>query len=199
MFKRTLILTTALFGLFSFAPLPLTAQDEDTAVEESTKPSKKKKKAKKLPSPVVTAVKKVKKVKGRVNEKADYYIYLCSASWCGPCCREMPEIVETYKEIKKSGKVDIILFCHDKTQADAKAFVKKFDIKFMTVMSNDEDKVKKVPGFRAPGGIPHCIFVDRYGRHLTAGHPGNLISNWKALTIDKGEPEAPAEESTKEK
>ena len=74
MFKRTLILTTALFGLFSFAPLPLTAQDEDTAVEESTKPSKKKKKAKKLPSPVVTAVKKVKKVKGRVSQSSSMKI-----------------------------------------------------------------------------------------------------------------------------
>lgn len=192
MFKRTLILTTALFGLFSFAPLPLTAQDEDTAVEESTKPSKKKKKAKKLPSPVVTAVKKVKKVKGRVNEKADYYIYLCSASWCGPCCKEMPNIVDTYKDIKKSGKVDVVLFCQDRSMPDAKAFVKNFDIKFLTVFGGD-DKCAKVPGHAPSGSIPYSIVVDRYGRKITAGHPASIIPSWESHTIGKGEPEPPAD------
>ena len=192
MFKRTLILTTALFGLLSFAPLPLTAQDEDTAVEESTKPSKKKKKAKKLPSPVVTAVKKVKKVKGRVNEKADYYIYLCSASWCGPCCKEMPNIVDTYKDIKKSGKVDVVLFCQDRSMPDAKNFVKDFDIKFLTVFGED-DKCAKVPGHAPSGSIPYCIIVDRYGRKITAGHPASIIPSWESHTIGKGDPEPPAD------
>lgn len=142
---------------------------------------------------MVTAVKKVKKVKGRVNDKADYYIFLYSASWCGPCCQEMPEIVETYKDIKKSGKVDIILFCQDRSLGDAKAFVKRFDIKFLTIMGND-DKAPKVPGYSHSGSIPHCVFVDRYGRKITSGHPGNLMSSWESYTIEKGDPEPPAEE-----
>ena len=110
MFKRNFLLAAALLGLLAFAPLPIASQDDAGEMTESPA-RKKKKKAKKAASPVVTAVKKVKKVKGRVNEKADYFIYLFSASWCGPCCREMPEIVELYDDIKKSGKVDIILFC----------------------------------------------------------------------------------------
>lgn len=193
MFKRSFIFATALFGLLAFAPLPITAQDDATETTEKPSRKKKQKKEKKAASPVVTAVKKVKKVKGRVNEKADYYIYLYSASWCGPCCREMPEIVELYDDIKKTGKVDIILFCQDKTPAAAKAFVKRFDIKFLTVMGSD-DKVAKVPGHAPSGGIPHCIFVDRYGRTIRSGHPGNLMSLWESLTIEKGEPEPPTEE-----
>ncbi len=191
MFKRNFLLAAALLGLLAFAPLPIAAQDDAGEMTESPA-RKKKKKAKKVASPVVTAVKKVKKVKGRVNEKADYFIYLFSASWCGPCCREMPEIVELYDDIKKSGKVDIILFCQDKTPAAAKAFVKRFNIKFLTIMGNDE-KVRKVPGYAPVGGIPHCIFVDRYGRQIRAGHPGNLMSLWESLTIENGEPEAPAD------
>lgn len=191
MFKRSFLFTAALLGLLAFASLPITAQDDATEMTE--KPAKKKKKKeKKAVSPVVTAVKKVKKIKGRVNEKADYYIFLFSASWCSPCCREMPEIVELYDDIKKSGKVDIILFCQDKTPAAAKAFVKRFNIKFLTIMGSDE-KVRKVPGYAPTSGIPHCIFVDRYGRQIRAGHPGNLMSRWESLTIENGEPEVPAD------
>lgn len=183
----SLIRTVGIMALAALAPLSSNA--DDTAVSETRTA----KKARKTASPVVTAVKKVKKVKGRVNEKADYFIYLYSASWCGPCCKEMPEIVDLYKDIKKSGKVDIILFCQDKTPAAAKNFVKNFGIKFLTVMGND-DKAAKVPGHSAPGGIPHCIFVDRNGKQITSGHPGNILSEWKSFTIDNDAAGASSEE-----
>jgi thiol-disulfide isomerase/thioredoxin len=183
----SLIRTVGIMALATLAPL--SANADDTAVSET----KTAKKARKTASPVVTAVKKVKKVKGRVNDKADYFIYLYSASWCGPCCKEMPEIVELYKDIKKSGKVDIILFCQDKTPAAAKSFVNNFKIKFMTVMGSD-DKCAKVPGYSPVSGIPHCIVVDRYGRKITAGHPASLLPSWESLTIEKGEPELPESE-----
>lgn len=169
------------------------AAEEDEDDSKSSKKSKKAKKAKQPASPIIPAVKRVKKVKGNVNAKADYYIYLFSASWCGPCCKEMPNIVNTYKDMKKSGKVDIILFCQDKDMSGAKDFVKKFRIPFMTIMGNDS-KVSQVPGYSPTSGIPHCIIVDRYGRVITQGHPGNLLRSWEALTIDKGEPEPPAED-----
>ena len=185
------IRTVSIMALAALAPL--SAYGNNTEATESKTTRKAKKDTKKAVNPVVTAVKKVKKVKGRVNDKADYFIYLYSASWCGPCCKEMPEIVELYKDMKKSGKVDIILFCQDDTLPAAKNFVKRFGIKFLTVMGND-DKVSKVPGHAAPSGIPHCIFVDSAGRRITSGHPGNILSNWKSLTIESED----SEESTEE-
>jgi hypothetical protein len=179
MFKRTILLTATLLSALAWSAMPAMAQD-DTAPAAKQKKAKPEKKA---ASPVVTAVKKVSKVKGRVNEKADYFIFLYSASWCGPCCKEMPEIVKTYKDIKKSGKVDIILFCQDRTEADAKSFVNRFRIKFLTVMGNDK-KCAQVPGHASPGGIPHCNIVDRNGRTIIAGHPGNVLEHWKEYTID---------------
>lgn len=181
MLKHLLILTTALTAFTSLAPLY--AQDEEA-------PVKKEKAAKRAISPVVTAVKKVKKVRGKLNDKADYYIYLYSASWCGPCCREMPEIVELHKEVQKTGKVDFILFSQDRTPKAAAGFVKRFKIKFLTVMGDDKD-ASKVPGMVSPNGIPHCAIVDRYGRKITHGHPAIVLPEWKSLTIDKGEPEPP--------
>lgn len=188
MFKRTFIFAAALFATLACSQLPVMAQDDtETAPEAPVK--KNKKKAKKEPSPIIPALKKVKKVKGRVNDKADYFIFLYSASWCGPCCKEMPNIVETYKDIKKSGKVDIVLFCQDRTPDAAKSFVNNFRIKFLTLMGND-DKCAKVPGHAPSGGIPHCNIVDRNGRTIIAGHPGNVLEHWKSYTIEKDSPES---------
>ena len=167
--------------------------DDEDSDSVSRKKLKKEKKAKQAPSPVVPAIKKMKRIKGNANAKADYYIYLFSASWCGPCCQEMPNIVKIYKDMKKSGKVDIILFCQDKTPDKAKDFIKQFRIPFMTVMGSDP-KASAVPGYSPVSGIPHCIVVDRYGRVITNGHPGNLLHAWESLTIDKGVPEPPTED-----
>ena len=146
--------------------------------------AEKKHTGKKAISPVVAAVKKINKVKGQLNENADYFIFLYSASWCASCCQEMPEIVETYKDIKLSGKVDIILFCLNRTAADAKSFVNRFGIKFLTVMGNDL-KCTQVPGYAFSSGIPYCKIVDSTGRNITAGSPRNVLSHWKEYTIDQ--------------
>lgn len=183
----------SVFSICAFltaAPI-CSAQDETVEDTPAEKPAKKKQKQ--PASPVVKAVKKMKKVKGRLNAKADYYIYLFSASWCGPCCKEMPEIVEQYKDMKKDGRVEIILMGKDETPDGVKAFMKQFDIKFYGVMASDKN-AKKVPGFSDPSGIPNCIVVDRYGRVITSGHPAGIIPNWQTVTVDKGVPEAPEEE-----
>lgn len=174
---RSFVYTASVMVLAALAPLSANGEFEADSAPRT------KKAVKAGPSPVIAAMKKVKKIKNRVNEKADYFVFLYSASWCGPCCKEMPEIVKLYKEMKRSGKVDIILFSHDKTPKEAADFVKRFKIRFLTVMSSDKN-APKVPGFSAPGGIPHCCIVDRNGKVITQGHPQNVLENWKDVTIN---------------
>lgn len=132
---------------------------------------------------VAAALKKLKPFNAKPSAKADYYIYLQSASWCGPCNNEMPSVVNAYKDMKKSGRVEIILVSHDKTEGDAKGFLKQYKAKFPAVMVQDS-KIDTLPGFTKPNGIPNAIFVDSTGKVIMQGH-GSLIQSWKQYTIDK--------------
>lgn len=171
-------------GLVILASQSSPAQEEEIATPEETpaKVVKKDKKAKKKAkaSRVATALKKVKTFNGKPNDKALVYLYLQSASWCPPCNREMPTIVETYKKMKKDGRVEIILLGHDKTDDAAKAFLKQYKAKFPGTMATSKH-VSELPGFSEASGIPFAIFVDADGNVLSSGHPGSILSSWETL------------------
>lgn len=108
---------------------------------------------------------------------ARFYIYLCSASWCGPCRAAMPGIVKAYADIKNAGG-ELILLCYDSTERAGKAYIRKYGMKFPAVMTNWNDAGKlNLPGFSAPRGIPHAIFVKPDGSVIHKGH-GSDVSQW---------------------
>lgn len=108
---------------------------------------------------------------------ARFYIYLCSASWCGPCRAAMPGIVKAYADIKKAGG-ELLLLCYDSTERAGKAYVKKYGMTFPAVMTNWNDAGKlNLPGFSSPRGIPHAIFVKPDGSVIHKGH-GSDVSQW---------------------
>lgn len=202
--KHALALVLGLVVMVSYcAP----AQEDDSPASEETpskvaKKDKNSKKKSKL-SPVAKALKKVKTFNGKPNDKALVYLYLQSASWCGPCNREMPTIVDTYKKMKKDGRVEIVLLGHDQSDDAAKAFLKQYKAKFPGTLATNKH-VEDLPGFSQASGIPFGIFVDADGKVLASGHPGSILSSWKGLA-DKVEAscasaseEADKEEETEE-
>lgn len=168
---------------------------EDMAVTPS-QAVKKDKKAKKKGKAgrVAAALKKIKTFNGKPNDKALVYLFLQSASWCPPCNREMPTVVDTYKKMKKDGRVEIILLGHDETADAAKGFLKQYKAKFPGAMATGKN-VDKLPGFSKASGIPHATFVDADGNVLGSGHPSSILSSWKDLA-DKAEEAAAASEDT---
>ncbi len=132
---------------------------------------------------VARSAAKVKWALGRPSKKAEYYIYLQSASWCGPCRAEMPQIAEEYKAMKKDGRVELLLISFDQTEDDAEKFLKENKAKFPMTLKTAKG-VESLAGFSMAQGIPQAIIVDASGRVITQGH-GSLIRNWRQYTIDK--------------
>lgn len=133
--------------------------------------------------PVAAALKAIEAPTfGTFDTKADYFIYLFSASWCGPCKAIMPDIAGThYPEMKKTRKpkVEIILLGMDQTPEGVGQYRDHYNAKFFAAHHKDP-MVKKLPGYNNPNGIPHCIFVDKNGKVIHSGH-GSAIANWKNI------------------
>lgn len=182
--KAIKLLTLAL-GLCVMSSYVAPAQDvaadsveQSDAPAKSKKKSKKKKKAKAKPGAVAKALKKVKRATGKVNQNALVYVYLQSASWCGPCKAAMPQVVELYKEMRKDGRAEIVVVGWDQTPEGVKAYVDGYKAK-MPAVHKDAKNVSKLPGYTEAGGIPTAIMVDADGKVLHQGSPA-IIAQWKA-------------------
>lgn len=119
---------------------------------------------------VAEALREVEFISGRPRTNARYYIFLHSASWCGPCRALMPQIVAEYRKLRNK-KVEIILVSGDRTVEDAKAYVRDHEVRFPAAMPA---AVANVPGYQPPGAYPSAVIVDNTGRVIQQGH-GRIV------------------------
>ncbi len=123
---------------------------------------------------------------GKPSKKAKYYIYLQSASWCGPCRAEMPDIAKEYKAMKRDGRVELVLLSGDRNLKAAKAFLKDNKAKFPGTMGS-EAAVRALPGVnKLPNYFPAAAIVKADGTVIAANH-GSIVAKWREYTIDAEE------------
>ena len=111
------------------------------------------------------------------NYKKDAKVYLClfSASWCGPCRREMPRIAKTYAEtLKDDPDIELIHFSCDQNDEKALAWAKEHDVKFPVVKPNGGN-----PLDLHSRGIPHLFIVKADGTLVEEGHPMRIFNEEK--------------------
>lgn len=211
---RTFRILTLALGLVVSASFTASAQgfgistgDAGTGIsmdggEKKTKKKKKSKKSadkKSSASTVGKAVGKLKTFNGKPSKKALVYVYLQSASWCGPCNKEMPEVAEIYKEMKKDGRAELVLLGHDQTEDGAKKFLKQYKAKFPGILVGGKN-VDKLPGFQMAQGIPNATMVDAEGNVLANGYPSSVLAQWKQAVenLDSAASEEDVEETSSE-
>ncbi len=91
------------------------------------------------------------------------------ATWCGPCKKSTPHLVETYKKHAKDGLV--ILGIHVQNGADKKdlvdAFIKEYKMEYMIGL----DKTGQTANAYGVKGIPHAVVLDPKGICVWEGNP----------------------------
>ena len=141
-------------------------------------------------SAVAQALSKFKPVSGKPNLKADYYVYLYSASWCMYCKMCMPDAVSAYKKMRRSRKVELILIGGDKSRKEAAAYLKSSKGKMPCIFFDDlkATKFQGLPGCGMPG-FPAVSVADKDGNVITtavgAEQVKKVLTDWKTFTIDR--------------
>ena len=178
--KQLFLAITLILGLCTWCLPTANAQDRKARITKTQKANKDKKAPKRKNMSGLSPVAKALAEAGYFTDtearpKAKTYIFICSASWCGPCRALMPRIVEEYeKNIKKDKTVSLVLLCSDSTEEDAQKYIGHNDTDLPGVMH------KKVKLENAPGipGIPWCFFMTAKGELISSG-AGDRVLNWK--------------------
>ena len=113
------------------------------------------------------------------KKNAKFYLCLFSASWCGPCRREMPRIAKTYADTLKADlDIELIHFSCDRDDAKAMAWAKEHDVKFPVVKPKGGNPLNL-----HARGIPHLFIVKADGTVLEEGHPASLFKEEKLRAL----------------
>ncbi len=112
------------------------------------------------------------------STEAKYYMYLASASWCGPCRMVTPKLVQEYPNMMANKEVEVILLSCDRTPEIALKYLEHYKAPFAAVMYGSE-AAKALPGCPQDiHGIPHIVVVDANGKMVYRGH-GLQFASWK--------------------
>jgi len=83
-------------------------------------------------------------------------------TWCGPCRREIPELVRLYDEYKDKG-VEIISIALRDTPNQVRAYSQQNNMGWVMLMGGDQ---QMLVDYRFGGGVPTTIFLDRTGTEV---------------------------------
>ncbi|HWR82535.1 MAG TPA: TlpA disulfide reductase family protein [Candidatus Deferrimicrobium sp.] len=82
-------------------------------------------------------------------------------TWCGPCRREVPDLVRLYSEYSPRGIEMLGLAVNDHPDKVAQ-FIRQFGMDWVMLMASREITIK----YGIFSGIPQTIFIDRNGQEV---------------------------------
>ena len=91
------------------------------------------------------------------------------ASWCGPCRREMPDLIAAYAQYQTEGLMVLAVnLTQQDSRANAAAFAEEFQIPFPVLL---DDTGEVADGLYGAHALPMSYFIDRAGylRHIYVG------------------------------
>lgn len=101
-----------------------------------------------------------------------YYLFYYSASWCGPCHKFTPSLVDFYNKNKPgNSEFEVILVTSDSSDDDMDQYATEFKMPWPHLKLSKVEKFKKE--FKHPGGgIPNLVLTDTQGKLLKTSYEG---------------------------
>jgi peroxiredoxin len=140
--------------------------------------------------PPAVSVVPLKDVKGGSFKLADFYgkvmVINLWATWCGPCRREIPELVKLHKEFQSRG-VEIVGLSTENPDASAekvRKFIQDFQIDYRIGWAPVE---VGAPLMQGHDSIPQTFVISRDGRilkHFRGFSPANTSAELKQALED---------------
>ena len=88
------------------------------------------------------------------------------ATWCGPCARSIPHMIELNNKYKDKGLV--IIGLTDEPKENIKTFVESHGMNYIIGAGSNTSNVYGIQG------IPHVYVVNQEGELIWSGHPSEL-------------------------
>jgi|SaaInlStandDraft_1057018.scaffolds.fasta_scaffold08272_3 nucleoredoxin len=123
--------------------------------------------------------------------KKDYILLYYSASWCGPCKKFTPKLVDYYNKNKTKGNFEVVLVSSDSTRSDMLKYMKAGRMAWPAV----DFKYLKTSGIQKHGGkgIPCLVLFDKQGKLIAHSYvknkyygPGHVLTTLQRELIKAG-------------
>jgi|SaaInlStandDraft_1057018.scaffolds.fasta_scaffold09721_2 thiol-disulfide isomerase/thioredoxin len=101
------------------------------------------------------------KIESPALKDKDYILFYWSASWCGPCRRFTPALIDVYEKLGGGTKFEVVFIGVDKSEEKMQAYMKKYKMKWPAI----DFPARRGTGIKAyaAGGIPRLMLVDKKG------------------------------------
>ncbi|MFT3990786.1 MAG: thioredoxin-like domain-containing protein [Luteolibacter sp.] len=97
-----------------------------------------------------------------------YYLFYYTASWCGPCHKFTPSLVDFYNQ-KKSPDFEIVLITCDDEEKAMEGYAEELKMPWPQLKLSKVERFKKE--FKHPGsGIPNLVLTDLEGKVIKASY-----------------------------
>ncbi|XP_044490323.1 probable nucleoredoxin 1 isoform X1 [Mangifera indica] len=102
---------------------------------------------------------KIESLKGK---KVGLYF---SASWCGPCKRFTPALVEFYDELSSKGDLEVVFVSGDEDEEAFKGYFSKMP--WLAIPFSDSETRDRLDELFKVSGVPYLVILDENGKVLT--------------------------------
>ncbi|XVF84289.1 hypothetical protein PTKIN_Ptkin17bG0025100 [Pterospermum kingtungense] len=88
-----------------------------------------------------------------------------SASWCGPCRRFTPKLVEVYSQLSPKGDLEVIFVSADRDEESFNGYFSKMP--WLAIPFSDSETRDRLDKLFKVMGIPHLVLLDENGKVST--------------------------------